>query len=608
MRGLHRSLRGAVAFALSCAMALGTLPAEALAEAIGTDGEIAEQVEVVDTETVPSEGAASQNESPVADEPPVADESLTVESAPAMGDGSEEEEARKALLAEGISLTEEGLPREEDETVFDEDTTDEDTTIGIQSEGSTNLSDGYHFLFDGGSGNNNERYCVKDGESVTPSIKLYYSSSDRGYSEGMPIVDSSKYTLKFYQWDKDASEWKAATPPFFADEHSYKVVASAKSNSGLTGSVDGLFRVFGPFDLSGAIIELPGAGYNFSSGFRAGTTTTPVVELNGVTVPESGYTLEYESWTSSKTTTTFPKKAGLYWVYARGIAPYKNYAMCGLAISAPISDVTVSPISPRSYTGDLIEPKPTIKYDGKTLRLGRDYLLDYSDNDEVGTASITITGGYVYAGTRTVTFKIVKAVNTLKAKATKSKVSCLYKPSANMSCAKNVTVTKAVGKVTYTNVSTNATAKKFTVNKKTGKITVKKGTKKGTYKVKIKVKAAGNRNYKAGSKTVSYKIVVAKGANPMTVRAVTRTVSCAEVSSGNAIVARPMTVSKAKGALSYAKAGGSGNLAVNKKDGRVMVKQGTARGTYKIKIKVTAAGNSSYKAGSKTVTCTIKVV
>ena len=46
---------------------------------------------------------------------------------------------------------------------------------------------------------------------------------------------------------------------------------------------------------------------------------------------------------------------------------------------------------------------------------------------------------------------------------------------------------------------------------------------------------------------------------------------------------------------------------VNKTTGNVTVKKGLKKGTYKVKIKVTAAGNDNYKEAIKPVTVTIKV-
>ena len=46
---------------------------------------------------------------------------------------------------------------------------------------------------------------------------------------------------------------------------------------------------------------------------------------------------------------------------------------------------------------------------------------------------------------------------------------------------------------------------------------------------------------------------------------------------------------------------------INKTTGKVTVKKGLKKGTYKIKVKVSAAGDNNYKSGNKTVTLTIKV-
>jgi len=66
-------------------------------------------------------------------------------------------------------------------------------------------------------------------------------------------------------------------------------------------------------------------------------------------------------------------------------------------------------------------------------------------------------------------------------------------------------------------------------------------------------------------------------------------------------------VTKAKGKVTYKKVkkGSAKQLKVSKA-GKVTVKKGTKKGTYKLKVKITAKGNANYKAKSKTVT--VKVV
>ncbi len=70
------------------------------------------------------------------------------------------------------------------------------------------------------------------------------------------------------------------------------------------------------------------------------------------------------------------------------------------------------------------------------------------------------------------------------------------------------------------------------------------------------------------------------------------------------------TVKNAKGALTYKVTGAAKSrkvLKLNKKTGKVTVKKGAKKGTYTLKVKITADGGTTYLAGSKTVTIKVKV-
>ncbi len=58
------------------------------------------------------------------------------------------------------------------------------------------------------------------------------------------------------------------------------------------------------------------------------------------------------------------------------------------------------------YSGEEQMPETTIKYNGMTLKEGRDYVLTYIDNLNAGTATVTVTGQGNYKGTVTKTFTI----------------------------------------------------------------------------------------------------------------------------------------------------------------------------------------------------------
>ena len=67
------------------------------------------------------------------------------------------------------------------------------------------------------------------------------------------------------------------------------------------------------------------------------------------------------------------------------------------------------------------------------------------------------------------------------------------------------------------------------------------------------------------------------------------------------------TVSKAQGKVTYKKVSGNKKITVNAKTGKIMLKKGLKKGTYTIKVKVLAAGNTNYSKATKQVTIKIKV-
>ncbi|MBR4555246.1 MAG: leucine-rich repeat protein [Ruminococcus sp.] len=73
-----------------------------------------------------------------------------------------------------------------------------------------------------------------------------------------------------------------------------------------------------------------------------------------------------------------------------------------------LEGATVESISNKAYTGSAIKPDPAVTLNTCTrLVKGEDYTISYSNNTNVGTATLKITGKGAYKGTITKTFKIV---------------------------------------------------------------------------------------------------------------------------------------------------------------------------------------------------------
>ncbi len=71
--------------------------------------------------------------------------------------------------------------------------------------------------------------------------------------------------------------------------------------------------------------------------------------------------------------------------------------------------------------------------------------------------------------------------------------------------------------------------------------------------------------------------------------------------------AKALTIKAAKGTLSFKKTSGNAKIIVGASSGNVVVKKGLKKGTYKIKVRVRAAGNAKYAAAAKTVVVKIVV-
>ena len=76
-------------------------------------------------------------------------------------------------------------------------------------------------------------------------------------------------------------------------------------------------------------------------------------------------------------------------------------------VAKDASGFTISDIADQTYTGSAITPTVTISDGTRTLTEGTDYTVDFSDNINVGTATVTVTGKGNYSGTKTATFAIV---------------------------------------------------------------------------------------------------------------------------------------------------------------------------------------------------------
>lgn len=168
-------------------------------------------------------------------------------------------------------------------------------------------------------------------------------------------------------------------------------------------------------------------------------------------------------------TITIPNSvnAGSYAVKVEGKGNYVGSYEIGYSIVARTMEKAAVTLSSSSftYTGDQVLPKVTVKDLGKTLSLKKDYTVQYSNNVNVGTATVRITGvnGGNYSGN-------VLAEFTIKpASITKVKFAKIPDLTYNGN-AQNPSLTATFGKVSvYANSSYKVTCSS---NKNPGKMKI----------------------------------------------------------------------------------------------------------------------------------------
>ncbi|MBR4456683.1 MAG: hypothetical protein IKS32_10785, partial [Solobacterium sp.] len=144
------------------------------------------------------------------------------------------------------------------------------------------------------------------------------------------------------------------------------------------------------------LAEMPAAVYS-------GTEQIPGVSINGISLKEG------TDYTFVKDAGDTLKDAGSYDVLIIGTGNYTHSQLMEFIIrKASIRTASITGISDAEYTGKPITPKPVIQLGDVTLKEGTDYKLSYSNNVNIGTATVTIEGINNLKDSTSVSFRIVE--------------------------------------------------------------------------------------------------------------------------------------------------------------------------------------------------------
>ena len=248
-----------------------------------------------------------------------------------------------------------------------------------------------------------------------------------------------------------------------------------------TAEIPALSRI----SISKASVTLSTSTYAYDGKAKTPSVT---VKVGGKTLKnDTDYTVSYSNNT----------KVGTAKVTITGKGNYTGSVSKTYIIKNNFKKATVSGISTKAFTGKNITQSITVKYNGKTLKNGTDYTVFYSNNKNIGTATVKITGKGSFTGTITKTFKINLAKQEIQKLTAKSKA--FFVDWAQKGSATGY-------EIQYATNSKFTSAKKVTItNKKTDKTTVSKLSGKKKYYVRVRsyTTVKGTKYYGAWSASKS---------------------------------------------------------------------------------------------------------
>lgn len=273
------------------------------------------------------------------------------------------------------------------------------------------------------------------GVAIKPAVRVYdYKTL---------LTEKKDYTISYKNNIKAHDAKTAKTAP--------TIIVTGKGN--YTGKETTVFQIV-PKTISDEDIDIDDITLAYNKKVQK---PIPVISWNGKKLkPKTDFQIKY-----TDTSLQAYQRVGRYKVLISGTGNFSGQKEVTLTITDKklIAKTKIDKIDNQPYTGKEIKPEVSIK-NGKTpLKKGKDYVLEYNNNTEIGKASVTITGMGAYSGTKKVTFNITGG-SIAQAKITGLKGKMPYTGSAiTQDCKLTITIngsTKTLKKdtdytVSYTN-------------------------------------------------------------------------------------------------------------------------------------------------------------
>ena len=271
-------------------------------------------------------------------------------------------------------------------------------------------------------------YINRKGNTVTSPakdviealMKPYGKKADLNSSSSVTIVAGQSKNIGASSSTSGAVLTYKSTTPYICTVDKNGNVTALKTGTGyvtVTASANGYDSVskdvkivVSKKSLNNGLITLSETSYVYDGTYKKPTAT---VTFGGKVLQEGkDYTISYRNNLNVGVTT----------VIATGMGDYTGYTSKNFTITKrAMAGGTVSVASSVSFTGSNITPSVTVKVAGRTLTSGTDYTVSYSNNKNVGKATVKITGKGNYSGSLSAKFDIVPAKQQIQKLETKYK-------------------------------------------------------------------------------------------------------------------------------------------------------------------------------------------
>ncbi len=230
------------------------------------------------------------------------------------------------------------------------------------------------------------------------------------------LLDGTSEGYKLYVYDTLRKSILDSTVPDFEIEYANNVnagtaTATVTGVGNYTGTLDVKFEIaklqinIGPY-----LVIIEPSSYEYNGEAQQPNVTVKKDDSSPALVYGVDYVVGYmPADDKTQLTEGVPVNVGTYKLVVEGIGNYE-----GTTNSEP--DFTITPKSIKKvdvefvkewdYTGEAIEPEVKVKDGDKVLVEGKDFVTEYVNNINVGTATIKVTGLNNYKDVREVTFEI----------------------------------------------------------------------------------------------------------------------------------------------------------------------------------------------------------